>query len=109
MSVHIGVEVEYLRQVLAYDSVKQLLSDAHLYGLSFEVSETQTTIRFGQKTKQKMHVFVGACDMLYCIETIEYSFPPSSCRAFIQSSTNQVNVACGSKKGQSHFCSDREW
>lgn len=63
MSVHIGVEVEYLRQVLAYDSVKQLLSDAHLYGLSFEVSETQTTIRFGQKTKQKMHVFVGMCDM----------------------------------------------
>ncbi|KAI7883773.1 hypothetical protein K492DRAFT_125877, partial [Lichtheimia hyalospora FSU 10163] len=58
MSVHIGVEVEYLRQVLAYDSVKQLLSEAHLYGLSFEVSETQTTIRFGQKTKQKAHVFV---------------------------------------------------
>ncbi|KAJ8660784.1 hypothetical protein O0I10_003427 [Lichtheimia ornata] len=58
LSVHIGVEVEYLRQVLAYDSVKQLLSEAHLYGLSFEVSATQTTIRFGQKTKQKMHVFV---------------------------------------------------
>ncbi|KAI9317555.1 SAC3/GANP/Nin1/mts3/eIF-3 p25 family-domain-containing protein [Dichotomocladium elegans] len=55
---HRGVEVEYLRQVLGYDSVKHLLSDAECYGLVFDVSPTQTTIKFGQRTKGKRLFFV---------------------------------------------------
>ncbi|KAL0074842.1 SAC3/GANP/Nin1/mts3/eIF-3 p25 family-domain-containing protein [Phycomyces blakesleeanus] len=44
-----GVEAEYVRQVLAYDTVKQLIEEVELYGLQIDMSLGQPTIRFGQK------------------------------------------------------------
>lgn len=54
---HKGVEVEYLRQVLAYDSVHQLLAEAKLYGLVFDTNDDWTTIRFGQRMEKRRVVF----------------------------------------------------
>lgn len=57
---HSGVEVEYLRQALAYDSVKHLLAEAQLYGLIVDTSSGTTTIRFGQKHyKTRGAFFIG--------------------------------------------------
>lgn len=57
---HKGVEVEYLRQVLAYDSVEQLLREAKIYGLVFDTNDNRTTIRFGQRMpKAKTTFFYG--------------------------------------------------
>ncbi|ORZ03295.1 SAC3/GANP/Nin1/mts3/eIF-3 p25 family-domain-containing protein [Syncephalastrum racemosum] len=46
---HRGLEAEYLRQALAYDSTKQLLKEAHLYGLVIHISNGVPYIKFGQK------------------------------------------------------------
>jgi hypothetical protein len=54
-----GVQAEDVRQVLAYDSVKQLIEEAQLYGLIIDNSLGVPTIRFGQKHyKNKIAVFV---------------------------------------------------
>lgn len=53
-----GVQAEDVRQTLAYDSVKQLLEEAQLYGLVIDNSLDVPTIRFGQKHyKSKIAVF----------------------------------------------------
>lgn len=54
-----GVQAEDVRQALAYDSVKQLLEEAQLYGLVIDNSLDVPTIRFGQKHyKSKIAVFI---------------------------------------------------
>ncbi|KAI8388507.1 SAC3/GANP/Nin1/mts3/eIF-3 p25 family-domain-containing protein [Radiomyces spectabilis] len=53
-----GVDAEYLRQTLAYDTTKQLLQEATLYGLVLDMSAGQAMIKFGQKHfKTKARVF----------------------------------------------------
>ncbi|KAI7858689.1 SAC3/GANP/Nin1/mts3/eIF-3 p25 family-domain-containing protein [Circinella umbellata] len=54
-----GLDVEYLRQVLAYDDEKHFLTEAELYGLVIERVDDTVNIRFGQKTKGKTSLFVG--------------------------------------------------
>ncbi|KAI9031515.1 SAC3/GANP/Nin1/mts3/eIF-3 p25 family-domain-containing protein [Phycomyces nitens] len=49
MKLHPGVEAEYVRQVLAYDTMKQLIEEVELYGLQVDMSLGQPTILFGQK------------------------------------------------------------
>lgn len=57
---HRGLEAEYLRQALAYDSTKQLLKEAQLYGLVIHISNGVPYIKFGQKDPtRKQPVFFG--------------------------------------------------
>ncbi|KAI8639194.1 SAC3/GANP/Nin1/mts3/eIF-3 p25 family-domain-containing protein [Parasitella parasitica] len=44
-----GVEAEHIRQVLAYDTLKQLLEEVTLYGIPLDMSLGEPTICFGQK------------------------------------------------------------
>ncbi|KAI9243827.1 SAC3/GANP/Nin1/mts3/eIF-3 p25 family-domain-containing protein [Phascolomyces articulosus] len=53
-----GLDVEYLRQILAYDDEKHFLIEAELYGLVIERVDNTVNIRFGQKTKGKTSLFV---------------------------------------------------
>jgi hypothetical protein len=62
-----GVEAEYVRQVLAYDTLQQLLQEVHLYGISIDMSLNEPTIRFGQKHyRTKVPIFVGK--LIRCFE-----------------------------------------
>lgn len=55
-----GVEAEHVRQVLAYDNIKQLLQEVHLYGIVIDMSLGVPTICFGQKHyRTKIPIFIG--------------------------------------------------
>lgn len=55
-----GVQAEDVRQVLAYDSVKQLFQEAVLYGIIIDNSLDEPTLCFGQKHYiSKISVFLG--------------------------------------------------
>lgn len=56
-----GVPAEDVRRVLGYDTIKQLLEEASLYGIVVDNSLGETTLCFGQKHyTAKISVFVGA-------------------------------------------------
>lgn len=55
-----GVEAEYVRQVLAYDSLQHLLQEANLYGIIIDMSLGEPTLCFGQKHyRVKVPIFIG--------------------------------------------------
>ncbi|KAI8137919.1 SAC3/GANP/Nin1/mts3/eIF-3 p25 family-domain-containing protein [Fennellomyces sp. T-0311] len=53
-----GPDVEYLRQLLAYDSEKHVLTEVELYGLVVDIADGEAKVRFGQKTKGKTTLFI---------------------------------------------------
>lgn len=53
-----GVPASYIERILCYDSLRQLMDEAHLYGLVVDESLDEPTFRFGQKHfKTKQSVF----------------------------------------------------
>jgi hypothetical protein len=55
-----GVQAEDVRQVLGYDTIKQLLEEAQLYGIIIDNSLGEPTLCFGQKHyTAKIPVFIG--------------------------------------------------
>ncbi|KAI8091526.1 SAC3/GANP/Nin1/mts3/eIF-3 p25 family-domain-containing protein, partial [Thamnidium elegans] len=48
-----GVQAEHVRQVLAYDTIKQLFKEAMLYGIVIDNSLGEPTLSFGQKHYSK--------------------------------------------------------
>ncbi|KAI7868754.1 SAC3/GANP/Nin1/mts3/eIF-3 p25 family-domain-containing protein [Spinellus fusiger] len=58
---HQGVEAEDVRRVLAYDTLRQLMEEAYVYGLPVDMGLGQPSIRFGQKyhTNKKAFFFAG--------------------------------------------------
>ncbi|KAI7899182.1 SAC3/GANP/Nin1/mts3/eIF-3 p25 family-domain-containing protein [Cokeromyces recurvatus] len=54
-----GVNADYIRGVLAYDTLEQLLHEAKLYGLVMDMSYGEPTIMFGQRHyTAKVPVFI---------------------------------------------------
>jgi hypothetical protein len=53
-----GVSASHVKKILCYDSLGQLMKEAHLYGLVVDESLGEPTLRFGQKHyRTKLSVF----------------------------------------------------
>ncbi|OBZ81156.1 SAC3 family protein 1, partial [Choanephora cucurbitarum] len=80
-----GVEAEHVRQILAYDSLKQLLNEVHLYGIPLDMSLGEPTIRFGQKHyRTKTPIFVEPLSNPAQVKSLLLVEPKKAGRTFRQ-------------------------